>query len=163
MPGWHKAGCGLYSNNGKGRKNTVWGKGGGLGQGRLLNKFHTFHFWHSCSHKHLLHPHPGRQRYLERGTSGAVGTARAQTDLLECLREVKSSLLFFSTSKEFQSTGPLRAAWSSKSRRFSDDGPFLGGCQQKYRHKGLVPISRGGRNMGLRLDMVFSRPALRHS
>lgn len=44
MPRWHKAGCGLYSSNGKGRKNIVWGKGGGVGQGRLLNEFHTLHF-----------------------------------------------------------------------------------------------------------------------
>ena len=161
--GWHKAGCGLYSNYGKGRKNIVWGRRGVVGQGRLLNEFHTFHFWHSHSPRHLLCPCPGHQHHLERGTLGAVGTARAQMDVLECPRETKSTLLFFSACKQSQSTCPLRAAWASKPPQVGVDGPFLGGCQQKLRCDSLVPTPGGRRDIGVCLDSVFSKPTLRHS
>lgn len=131
-----------------------------MGQSRVPNKFHTFCFCHSHSHKRYSVPSqpsaPSRK-----GVHGCSGDIRAKMDMdrLECPREAKSRLLFFSTCKQ------------SRSESSVDQQTPLSQCQRSLfgvdviRNRGadgLVPTPGGGRSIRVCLDMIFSRLALRH-
>lgn len=100
----------------------MWGRGGGMGQSRVPNKFHTLHFCHSHSHKCYSVPSqpslPSRKGVPgsisdgqgQDGRSGVPTGSQEQAPLLQHLQAVPKCMS--SESSVDQQALPSQCQWS---------------------------------------------------
>jgi len=127
-------------------------KGVGVGQGRLFSEFHVLHIWHSCSYKHPPRPPSQLSEPMDKGDPGGNGDSQGPDGPSGVPRGSQEQPPLHHRLQTVPKHVSSETRVDRQPPRAGVNGPFLGGCQQKYGCDSLVPTPGGGSSIGVCLD-----------